>query len=330
MRRRYVLGVVFVGVAALAALVLAEVLATAFLAVTVAYLLWPLRVELVDRGVAPYWASVLTALVGLVGALALLAPLGAVVFLRRSSLFDLLASVPTRVTVELFGVTAVVTLEQLLATLRTTLRAVVRTVAVALPVLAVKFTLFAFVVLALLQGGRAARRAVLGVVPPAYRDVAVAFHERIRATLVGIYVLQAVTALATFLLAAPAFALLGYDAPVAMGVVAATFQFLPIVGPSVLVLAVATYHVALGDAAAAAAMAAVGLVVVAWLPDVLVRPWLAPGTADLRGSLYFVGFAGGLLTLGAVGVVAGPLVVALLVEATALLSAERNHVDVEG
>jgi hypothetical protein len=42
-------------------------------------------------------------------------------------------------------------------------------------------------------------------------------------------------------------------------------------------------------------------------------------TADLPASLYFVGFTGGVLTLGAVGIIAGPLAIALLVEAVSLL-----------
>jgi predicted PurR-regulated permease PerM len=36
-------------------------------------------------------------------------------------------------------------------------------------------------------------------------------------------------------------------------------------------------------------------------------------------SLYFVGFVGGVLTLGAIGIIAGPLIVAILVEVVELL-----------
>jgi predicted PurR-regulated permease PerM len=67
---------------------------------------------------------------------------------------------------------------------------------------------------------------------------------------------------------------------------------------------------------------------VAWLPDVLIRPRLARETADLPGSLYFVGFVGGLLTLGPVGIIAGPLAVALVVEMADHLSEELNDVRV--
>jgi predicted PurR-regulated permease PerM len=44
----------------------------------------------------------------------------------------------------------------------------------------------------------------------------------------------------------------------------------------------------------------------------------------MPGSLYFIGFTGGLLSVGAVGVIAGPLLVALLSESITLLSEERD------
>lgn len=80
----------------------------------------------------------------------------------------------------------------------------------------------------------------------------------------------------------------------------------------------------MGQPALALAIGGVGFFLVAWLPDVLIRPRLARGAANLPGTLYFAGFTGGLLTLGPIGVIAGPLAVALLAEATALLAAELN------
>jgi len=52
----------------------------------------------------------------------------------------------------------------------------------------------------------------------------------------------------------------------------------------------------------------------------VIRTKLAGWTADLPVSLYFVGFVGSVLTLGLIGFIAGPLLVALLVESLVLLS----------
>lgn len=65
------------------------------------------------------------------------------------------------------------------------------------------------------------------------------------------------------------------------------------------------------------------LIAIGLLPDVLVRPRLATRRAQLSASLYFVGFVGGVVTVGVIGVTAGPLVVALLVEVVTLLSDDR-------
>jgi predicted PurR-regulated permease PerM len=69
-------------------------------------------------------------------------------------------------------------------------------------------------------------------------------------------------------------------------------------------------------------VAVIGAVLVGFAPDAVIRPRLAKWAADLPTSLYFIGFTGGVLTVGPIGFIAGPLAVALLVEAVALLAEE--------
>jgi hypothetical protein len=107
-------------------------------------------------------------------------------------------------------------------------------------------------------------------------------------------------------------------------VIAGMLQFIPIVGPSVLVLAMAAGDLIVENPTRAATVTVLGLVFIAYLPDPMVRPRLARRTADLPGSLYFIGFTGGLFTIGVVGVIAGPLLVALLAECVELLGEEMD------
>jgi predicted PurR-regulated permease PerM len=326
--RRYVLGGLLVLLSLLATVVLLNVVATVFFAVTVAYLLAPLRTRLHDRGLSQWWASVLATAAGFVGTVAVFAPLVVVLVLRFESLVALLDLIPDSVTLAAFGFEYTVTLDAALAVVVARLSAIAAQFVTAAPVLLIKLTLFAFVVFALLLREDATRRAVLAIVPPSYRETAKALDRRTRETLFAIYVLQAATALGTFLIALPVFTLLGYEFPVTLATVAAVLQFLPIVGPSILLLGLGVYHLALGEILRAVLVAVGGGFFIAWLPDVLIRPRLARETTNLPGSLYFVGFVGGLLSLGAVGVIAGPLVVALVVEVASLLSAEMNTVAV--
>jgi predicted PurR-regulated permease PerM len=307
---------------------LADVLATVFFAVTVAYLLSPLREELTRRRLSPWEASLVSTLVAVLAVVALAAPLVFVVAIRLDAIVAFLSGLPPAVTIELHGLSATVTLAEARSAAVAFGRRLARSLALAAPVLALKLTVFVMVVFALLSRPAETRRALIAPVPHPYRDVIRALSRRTRATLFGIYVLQAATAAGTFAVALVFFSLLGYPYVLTLAVVSAVLQFLPVVGPSVLIGLLAVAHLVAGDPTRAALVLALGGLLVAWLPDVVIRPRLARETADLPGSLYFVGFVGGLLTLGPVGIIAGPLAVALVVETAELLSDELNDVPV--
>jgi predicted PurR-regulated permease PerM len=327
-RRRYVLGGAFVVATLLAAAILADVVGTVFFAITVAYLLSPLRRRLVDAGLSSWVASTLATAAAFLGTVLAVSPLVIVLFLRLEALLELLSTLPEEVTVPVLGVDYTVTVEQALVFVEGQATALASTAATAVPVLLIKATLFAFLLFSLLYNEERLRLASLAVVPREYRDVARRLDARVRETLFGIYVLQAATAMGTFLIALPVFYLLGYRVPFALATVSAVLQFVPIVGPSVVIVSLALYHVVIAETVRAALVFVVGGILIAWLPDVLIRPRLANETAQLPGGLYFVGFVGGLLTLGPVGVIAGPLAVALVVELSSLLSSELNDVPV--
>ena len=320
MRRRYALGGLLLASTALAAVVLAGVLGTVFFAVTVAYLLAPVRRWLIARGLSPWTASLGATLIAFGAAVAAVAPLAVVVLVRLDTVVRAVAAAPDAVPIELFGFTYTVTLAETTDLALRLLRSSARMLARAVPVFALKLSVFVLLVFALVSNGAAVRRSVLAVVPAAYRDVAEALNDRTRAVLFAIYVLQAATAFATFLVAVPFFFLVGYSVPLTLAVVAAVLQFVPVVGPSLLLAGLAGYHVVAGDPVTAVVVLVAGGFLVAWLPDLLVRPRLARETADLPGSLYFVGFVGGLLSLGPVGIIAGPLVVALTVEVAGIFA----------
>jgi len=324
LQRRYALGGLFVLAGVVTAVLLASVVATVFLAITVAYLLWPLRRELVARGWGPRVASAGVTLGALVATVLLLVPLAVVAYLRFDSFVALIELLPPEFAVVAFGYEYVVTLETASTFVIQFVERAARRAAAAAPVLVLKTTLFVFLIYSLLFYAEKAQRATLALVPPGYRDVAAALNRRTRETLLAIYVLQAATAFGTFVFGVPTFFALGYDSAITLSTVAALLQFVPIIGPSILLAGLAAYQVAMGQLLQAVLVAVVGGFVIALLPDVLIRPRLARRTADIPGSLYFVGFFGGALTLGPIGVVAGPLAVGLFAELASLLSAELN------
>lgn len=322
--RRYVLAAVLLGLLVAATLLLRAVIATAFFAVTVAYVLYPARTYLRENGLSrrATAAALSAGVFGLVLVAFGLASLA--LYQRRAVIVGLLREIPDTVTVGVgeFTYSAPTTtfVDPIVATLRGTAVAI----ASAAPVLALKLLLFAILLYGLLLHPDRAGRAVFNVVPSEYHDVVRRFHDRTRDTLYGIYVLQVATAAGTFVLAVVTFAALGYQAPVTLAVIAGVLQFIPVVGPGVLLALLAALDVLAGNLVRAVLVAVVGGFVVGLLPDAVIRPRLASYAAHLPVSLYFVGFVGGVLSLGVIGFIAGPLVVALVVEAVALLS-ERDR-----
>ncbi|QDX40174.1 AI-2E family transporter [Salarchaeum sp. JOR-1] len=322
--RRVALTVLVAALATLAATVLFDVLGTVFFALTVTSLLAPLYRRLNDR-LPPWPAAAATTVVVTTVLLVALASITFLLARRADDLIRLIREIPPTFTFVVLDAPVVVDVSTLLAAARGVAGAIAVDAATALPALALKLTVFAFLVFALLIHHHDVERAVIAAIPEPYHDVTSALADRARATLYAIYVLQAATGLGTLLIALPVFFALDYSAYATLALAAGVLQFLPVVGPSVLVLALAAFHLTTGDVTSAVLVLVVAGTLVAWLPDVLIRPRLARETANLPGSLYFVGFTGGLLTLGPVGIIAGPLVAALLAEGVRLLAAEQNR-----
>ena len=308
----------------LATLVLSEVIWTVVFGVTVAYMLVPLVTWMREAGLSKLWASVVAAVAGTTVLVAITGLVGFLVYRRRGAIAEFVTTVPDTIPIELLGMSYVVDTASVVETGLDVLAAFALQVARSLPTLGFKLAVFGFVVFGLLIGHEAVEEAFMTAVPRAYHDVASAFARRIEDTLYAIYVLQVATGVATFVLALPVFVLLGYEIPTTLAFIAGVLQFLPIVGPSVLLGVLALYHVTVGEVVAAVLVVVVGGVVIAWLPDLLVRPRLASRAGNLPGTLYLIGFVGGLLTLGPIGIIVGPLAVALVVEAVALLGAESG------
>lgn len=320
-RRRYVLAGLLVAASLVAAYVLWQVVATVFFAVTVAYVLYPARQYLRRRGLSRKQAAATLATVTFGTVSVAVAALAFVLYRRRHAVLELLRSIPAEVTVPLGAATYTVETTQVLKAAQTALTDVAVGAAAAAPVFVLKLVLFAILLFGLLVRPGAAGAATFAVVPPTYHDIVRAYHARVRGTLNGIYVLQAATAFGTFVVALVVFFGLGYNAVFTLAVVAGVLQFVPVVGPGLLVAVLAVVDLIAGEVTRAVAVAVLGSVFIGLLPDAVIRPRLASYAAHLPTSLYFIGFTGGILTVGPVGFIAGPLAVALVVESVELLAA---------
>lgn len=107
------------------------------------------------------------------------------------------------------------------------------------------------------------------------------------------------------------FALVGLPSPVVFGALAAFLAVVPLAGTP-LVWVPAVVYLALQDRWGAALFLLIWGTVVATLDNVL-RPILVSGRAEVGTLTVFIGVLGGVLAFGSIGVIAGPLVLALVV-----------------
>lgn len=120
------------------------------------------------------------------------------------------------------------------------------------------------------------------------------------------------------------FAALGLHAPVFWGVVMGFFALLPFLGTWVVWLPAAIWLAGTGQMGKAVILAALGAGIVASIDNFL-RPALLAGRTQMNGLLMFVSLLGGVSVFGLIGLVLGPLVVAL---ATGLLETYAGEPDI--
>lgn len=106
------------------------------------------------------------------------------------------------------------------------------------------------------------------------------------------------------------FWMVGIGAPVLWGMVMGFLSLLPVVGPWMIWGPAAVYLLAQGHTGKALILLAGGGLVVSMADNVL-RPMLISGRAQLNGLLVFIGILGGVVAFGLLGIVLGPILVAL-------------------
>jgi predicted PurR-regulated permease PerM len=121
---------------------------------------------------------------------------------------------------------------------------------------------------------------------------------------------SAITAAVQAIAALVGFFIARVPSPVFFGLVTFFFAFIPAIGAAVVSLFAAALLLVTGHPYMALFLAAWGLVVVG-LVDNLVKPLLIRRGLEIHGGIVFFSLIGGLATFGAIGLIVGPLVVAM-------------------
>jgi predicted PurR-regulated permease PerM len=154
---------------------------------------------------------------------------------------------------------------------------------------------------------------------PHLRRLGAAFMETGRGLLVGI----GLTALIQGAFATIAYLVLGVPRPFVLGLLTALAGLIPTVGTSLVWVPVSAGLALSGRTGAAIAMAVIGVAVISTIDNV-VRPVLARyGSLQLPTFVVLVSMFGGIALVGASGLILGPLLVRLAVEALSIAREAR-------
>ena len=170
------------------------------------------------------------------------------------------------------------------------------------------FALMMFILFFAIRDSERMFRALRALVPLEEREKTRLFDHLASVTRALVYG-TGVTAIVQGTLIALGFAAVGLPSPVVFGVLAALAALIPLVGtpvvwvPAVIVLAVQGRWTA-------------ALLLLVWggfvtTIDNFLRPWLVSGRAEIGALTVFIGVLGGVAAFGPIGLILGPLVLAL-------------------
>jgi predicted PurR-regulated permease PerM len=143
-------------------------------------------------------------------------------------------------------------------------------------------------------------------------------HELVFASVIS----SAAGAGSTGLLGGIAFAALGITAPVFWGVMMTFFSLLPVVGSAVIWVPAAVGLALSGHVVRGLLLLVVCLVIVSGV-DYVLRPWLISGHSQIGGLLIFLGVLGGVIAFGVLGIVLGPIILAMVASLLDLYAADN-------
>lgn len=198
-------------------------------------------------------------------------------------------------------------LDQLLGYVQGTLAALARAL--------VELIIFSSALYLFLRHGTRLRSAIEEALPDDCGGVYRRLADVTYSSLYAIYVVHVATAVVTVLLALPFFHLIGFREHLLFwSILCGSFQLVPVLGPSLIMIAIAIYGFAQGDPTTGALILLVGYPVVAAFPDLVVRPLLLRRQMKIDAAVLILGFFAGIVSMGMIGFVLGPLLLKLLVE----------------
>lgn len=197
----------------------------------------------------------------------------------------------------------------------------------------VDLIIFTLVLYVFLRHGPHIRRAIREALPTSEQALFDRFARVTHSSLFAIYVVHVATALITVVLALPFFYLIGFGEHLLFwSFLCGGFQLIPVLGPSMIMIGISVFSFTQGENVTAALVLSIGYPLVGGFPDLVIRPLLLRGEMKMDAAILILGFFAGIVSMGMIGFVLGPLLLKLLVEVLqvtreALVESAPRHAD---
>jgi predicted PurR-regulated permease PerM len=180
------------------------------------------------------------------------------------------------------------------------------------------FILFLSVYLFLLKG-QAIFQQIIDAMPAQLTDSIEKVTSMVANTMYAIYVVSVEVAIITFALSLPFYYLLGYPAALQLAIMSGLSMFIPILGPLIVLTFLVLYNLSIGNTNGVLIALFIIYPVVLWLPGSYIRSKLMGKRIGIHPVIMMIGILGGISVMGMIGLIIGPLFIALLVSSYQIL-----------
>ncbi|MBU7009463.1 MAG: AI-2E family transporter [Theionarchaea archaeon] len=182
-----------------------------------------------------------------------------------------------------------------------------------LPYLVARLFLAAFLSFYLVRDGKGIKEALIKLAPSSNREKVAKLIAACDAVIYGVVVGYLSKAIITGFISVVVFYFLGIGNPVLMGVIVAAFDFVPLIGPWTVFLGLFLWYALQGELVYALQVFLICYVIISLIPELYIRPKVSGTISHVHPMVMLIGILGGIMTMGAIGVLAGPLILGVIV-----------------
>ncbi|KYK34509.1 MAG: hypothetical protein AYK19_11900 [Theionarchaea archaeon DG-70-1] len=171
----------------------------------------------------------------------------------------------------------------------------------------------AFLSFYFVRDGKGIKEALIKMAPEPSRPRITKLINACDAVVYGIVVGYLFKAIITGFISVIVFYILGFGDPVVMGVVVAVFDFIPLIGPWTVFLGLFLWYALQGQLVYAVEVVIICYVTISLIPELYIRPKISGVISHVHPMVMLIGILGGIMALGPIGVLAGPLILGVIV-----------------